>query len=147
MTRHSYAGTTAIAGIGATAFTKNSGKSELRLAVEACAAACDDAGVDPKQVRGLSTFTMESNPENDFYTLPVSPVTLPAAGPKVIMAAEPTIRAPRGQRRRLATAAADINATSAVGGRLLSGSQPARAVSSPSSKAITAAHSASTSCW
>ena len=65
MTRHAYAGTTAIAGIGATAFTKNSGKSELRLAVEACVAACDDAGVESNQVRGLSTFTMENNTENE----------------------------------------------------------------------------------
>jgi acetyl-CoA acetyltransferase len=65
MTRHSYAGHTAIAGIGATAFTKSSGKTELRLAVEACVAACDDAGVDPSQVRGLSTFTMENNTENE----------------------------------------------------------------------------------
>ncbi|HEY2303530.1 MAG TPA: lipid-transfer protein [Acidimicrobiales bacterium] len=65
MTRHAYAGNTAIAGIGATAFTKNSGKSELRLAVEACVAACDDAGIDPSEVRGLSTFTMENNTENE----------------------------------------------------------------------------------
>ena len=32
---HSFAGTTAIAGIGATEFSKDSGRSELRLAVEA----------------------------------------------------------------------------------------------------------------
>lgn len=65
MTRHAYAYNTAIAGIGATEFTKRSGKSELRLAVEACRAALDDAGVDASQVQGLSTFTMETNPEND----------------------------------------------------------------------------------
>ncbi|HEX7095369.1 MAG TPA: lipid-transfer protein [Acidimicrobiales bacterium] len=65
MSTHAYAGRTAIAGIGATEFTKSSGKSELRLAVEACRAALEDAGVDPRQVRGLSTFTMETNPETE----------------------------------------------------------------------------------
>jgi acetyl-CoA acetyltransferase len=63
--RHSYAGRAAIVGIGATEFSKNSGRSELQLALEACAAACDDAGVDPKHVNGLSTFTMETNPESE----------------------------------------------------------------------------------
>jgi acetyl-CoA acetyltransferase len=65
MTKHVYAGHTAIAGIGATAFTKSSGKTELRLALEACVAACEDAGIDPTEVRGLSTFTMENNTENE----------------------------------------------------------------------------------
>jgi acetyl-CoA acetyltransferase len=65
MTNHGFAGKTAIAGIGATEFSKNSGRSELRLAIEACLAALEDAGVAPDQVSGLSTFTMESNPEND----------------------------------------------------------------------------------
>jgi acetyl-CoA acetyltransferase len=65
VTRHSYAGTVAIAGIGATEFSKNSGRSELQLALEACVAACEDAGVDPSTVDGLSTFTMDTNPENE----------------------------------------------------------------------------------
>ena len=65
VTSHGFAGRTAIAGIGATEFSKNSGRSELRLALEACVAALDDAGVAPEQVNGLSTFTMETNPEND----------------------------------------------------------------------------------
>jgi acetyl-CoA acetyltransferase len=63
--KHSYAGRAAIVGIGATEFSKASGRSELQLALEACAAACADAGVDPRQVNGLSTFTMESNPESE----------------------------------------------------------------------------------
>ena len=62
---HAYAGQAAIVGIGATEFSKDSGRSELRLALEACVAACEDAGVDPSQVNGMSTFTMETNPEND----------------------------------------------------------------------------------
>ena len=39
MSAHSFAGNTAIVGIGATEFSKNSGRSELRLAVEAVKAA------------------------------------------------------------------------------------------------------------
>ncbi len=63
--RHTYAGKAAIVGIGATEFSKDSGRSELQLALESCAAACADAGVDPRAVNGLSTFTMESNPESE----------------------------------------------------------------------------------
>ncbi len=65
MTRHGYAGKVAVAGIGATEFSKDSGRSELQLALEACAAACEDAGLDPAQVDGLSTFTMDTNPETE----------------------------------------------------------------------------------
>lgn len=69
MTRHAYAGTTAVCGIGATEFSKSSGRSELRLALEACVAALEDAGVEATQVNGLSTFSMDSNPENDIMRL------------------------------------------------------------------------------
>jgi acetyl-CoA acetyltransferase len=65
MTRHSYAGRAAVVGIGATEFSKASGRSELQLALEACVAACNDAGIEPTQVNGLSTFTMETNPETE----------------------------------------------------------------------------------
>jgi acetyl-CoA acetyltransferase len=57
------AGTAAIAGIGATEFSKNSGRSELRLAAEAVSAALKDAGLRPQDVDGLATFTMDSNAE------------------------------------------------------------------------------------
>jgi acetyl-CoA acetyltransferase len=53
----------AIVGIGATEFSKDSRRSEMRLAVEATAAALDDAGIDPAQVDGMVTFTMDGNPE------------------------------------------------------------------------------------
>ena len=53
----------AIAGIGATEFSKDSGRSELRLAAEAVRAALDDAGLTPADVDGLVTFTMDSNAE------------------------------------------------------------------------------------
>jgi len=55
--------TTAIAGIGATEFSKNSGRSELRLAAEAVTAALADAGLRPSDVCGLVTFTMDGNAE------------------------------------------------------------------------------------
>jgi acetyl-CoA acetyltransferase len=61
--RHAFAGTTAIAGIGATEFSKDSGRSELRLAVEAVAAALADAGIDPGEVGGMVTFSSDTNPE------------------------------------------------------------------------------------
>jgi acetyl-CoA acetyltransferase len=51
----------AIAGIGATEFSKNSGRSELRLAVEAALAALDDAGIERSEVDGLVSFAMENN--------------------------------------------------------------------------------------
>ena len=56
-------GRAAIAGIGATEFSKDSGRSELRLAAEATLAALDDAGLAPADVDGLVTFTMDSTAE------------------------------------------------------------------------------------
>ena len=53
----------AIVGIGATEFSKQSGRSELRLAVEATAAALDDAGLEPSDVDGMVTYTQDTNPE------------------------------------------------------------------------------------
>ena len=56
-------GKAAIVGIGATDFSKNSGRSELRLAAEAVLDALDDAGLSPADVDGLTTFTMDTNKE------------------------------------------------------------------------------------
>jgi acetyl-CoA acetyltransferase len=53
----------AIVGIGATEFSKDSGRSELQLAAEAVLAAVADAGLRPSDVDGLTTFTMETNSE------------------------------------------------------------------------------------
>lgn len=61
--RDSLSGATAIAGIGATEFSKESGRSELRLACEAVLAAIADAGLSPGEVDGLVTFTAESSSE------------------------------------------------------------------------------------
>ncbi|GII79378.1 lipid-transfer protein [Sphaerisporangium rufum] len=60
---YSLSGRTAIAGIGATEFSKDSGRSELRLAADAVFAALDDAGVAPAEVDGLVTFTQDANDE------------------------------------------------------------------------------------
>lgn len=56
-------GKAAIAGIGATEFSKDSGRSELQLAGEAVRAALADAGLASSDVDGLVTFAMDSNAE------------------------------------------------------------------------------------
>jgi acetyl-CoA acetyltransferase len=61
----SFAGQTAVMGIGATEFSKSSGRSTLRLAVECCDAAVRDAGLRPEQIDGMVTFTVEENHEID----------------------------------------------------------------------------------
>lgn len=61
------AGKAAIVGIGATEFSKDSGRSEMRLAVEAITQALDDAGIDRAEVDGLSTYTMDNNPEIEVF--------------------------------------------------------------------------------
>ena len=53
----------AIAGIGQTEFSKDSGRSELQLAVEAVHAAILDAGLTPADVDGLVTFGQDANDE------------------------------------------------------------------------------------
>ena len=54
---------TAIVGIGQTAFAKNLDSTELNLACEAIKIALDDAGIEPKQVDALGSFTYEETPE------------------------------------------------------------------------------------
>ncbi|MFF2518509.1 lipid-transfer protein [Streptomyces sp. NPDC058086] len=62
-TRDRLGGRAAIVGIGATEFSKDSGRSELTLAAEAVRAALDDAGLTPAEVDGMVTFTMDTSPE------------------------------------------------------------------------------------
>ncbi|MET7994186.1 lipid-transfer protein [Amycolatopsis sp. NPDC005232] len=57
------AGAAAIAGIGATEFSKNSGRSELRLAAECVTHALADAGLEASEVDGLVSFTMDGTAE------------------------------------------------------------------------------------
>ncbi|MCW2935075.1 MAG: hypothetical protein JWM19_6037 [Actinomycetia bacterium] len=56
-------GETAIAGIGQTEFSKDSGRSELQLASEAVLAALKDAGLTPADVDGLVTMREDTNDE------------------------------------------------------------------------------------
>jgi acetyl-CoA acetyltransferase len=65
VTDHAFAGRVAIAGIGATEFSKASGRSELHLAVEAVDAALRDAGVEPSEVQGMVTYSADTNPDID----------------------------------------------------------------------------------
>jgi acetyl-CoA acetyltransferase len=51
----------AIAGIGNTEFSRNSGRSETQLAAECIKAALDDAGLHPADVDGMVTFTIDNN--------------------------------------------------------------------------------------
>ncbi|WP_408638946.1 lipid-transfer protein [Nocardiopsis suaedae] len=52
-----------IAGIGATGFSKDSGRSETRLAADAALDALADAGISPEEVDGMATFTMDPTSE------------------------------------------------------------------------------------
>jgi acetyl-CoA acetyltransferase len=51
----------AVAGIGWTEFSRNSGRSELRLALDAITGALNDAGLSPREVDGYVTFDSDSN--------------------------------------------------------------------------------------
>ncbi len=51
----------AVAGIGNTEFSKNSGRSENQLAAECIKSALDDAGLTPSDVDGMVTFTIDNN--------------------------------------------------------------------------------------
>jgi acetyl-CoA acetyltransferase len=53
----------AIAGIGLTEFSKNSGRSELQLAAECIKSACDDAGISPSEIDGLVSYTLDHTDE------------------------------------------------------------------------------------
>ncbi|WP_371185608.1 lipid-transfer protein [Thalassotalea maritima] len=63
------AGKTAIVGIGQTEFSKNSGRTELRLALEATLAALEDAGIDPKDVDGFASYSVDKVPEYEIARL------------------------------------------------------------------------------
>jgi acetyl-CoA acetyltransferase len=52
-----------VAGIGATEFSKDSGRSTMQLAAEASRAAILDAGLAPADIDGMVTFTVDANDE------------------------------------------------------------------------------------
>ncbi len=69
MKKRTLSGEAAIVGIGQTEFSKCSGRSEMQLAVEATLAALKDCGIDPSEVDGISTYTMDNNPEIEVHRL------------------------------------------------------------------------------
>lgn len=56
-------GKAAIVGIGATEFSKDSGRSEMSLASEAVAAAIADSGLSPSDIDGMVTYSTDNNPD------------------------------------------------------------------------------------
>ena len=56
-------GRAAIVGIGATEFSKDSGRSEMSLASEAVAAAIADSGLSPSDIDGMVTYSSDNNPD------------------------------------------------------------------------------------
>jgi len=62
-TGNSVGGKAAIVGIGATEFSKDSGRSEMSLASEAVAAAIADAGLRPSDIDGMVTYSADNNPD------------------------------------------------------------------------------------
>ncbi|MDO9439072.1 lipid-transfer protein [Hydrogenophaga sp.] len=65
--KFSASGAAAIVGLGTTEFSKDSGRSEMRLAVEAVTAALQDAGIDPAEVDGMCTYMLDNNSEIDVF--------------------------------------------------------------------------------
>lgn len=62
-----FSGKAAIVGIGATEFSKNSGRSEIQLAEECVLDALNDAGINPHDVDGMSNFVSDMNLELDVF--------------------------------------------------------------------------------
>jgi acetyl-CoA acetyltransferase len=69
MSEPSISGRAAIAGLGATEFSKNSGRTELRLAMEATLQALGDAGIDPRDVDGFCSYSVDKVPEYEVARL------------------------------------------------------------------------------
>ncbi len=61
--------TPVIVGIGATEFSKNSGRSEMQLAVEAAHAAIQDSGIPSSEIDGMATFSMDNNWEIEVHRM------------------------------------------------------------------------------
>jgi acetyl-CoA acetyltransferase len=61
----SFAGKAAIVGIGQTEFSRHAGRTELQLACEAVTAALSDAGLTPRDVDGLVSYTVDPVEETE----------------------------------------------------------------------------------
>ena len=57
----------AVVGIGATEFSKDSGRSELSWRWRRSQAAVADAGLSCREVDGLCTYAMDKNPEIEVF--------------------------------------------------------------------------------
>jgi len=55
----------AIVGIGETVYNRDSGRTELSMAVEAAKRAIADAGLEPKDIDGMVKFTADSTPQEE----------------------------------------------------------------------------------
>lgn len=62
-------GRAAIVGLGATEFSKNSGRTEIRLAMEATLAALADAGIASGEVDGFCSYSVDKVPEYEIARL------------------------------------------------------------------------------
>lgn len=60
---------TAVVGVGQTEFSKNSQRTELKLAMEATLAALADAGISPSEVDGFSSYSVDKVPEYEIARL------------------------------------------------------------------------------
>lgn len=69
MNEQGISGRAAIAGLGTTEFSKNSGRTEIRLAMEATLAALADAGIDPSEVDGFCSYSVDKVPEYEIARL------------------------------------------------------------------------------
>lgn len=61
----SFSNTVAVVGVGETDYSKNSGRTELALALQAILAALQDAGIEPSAVDGLMKWWVDSSAEAD----------------------------------------------------------------------------------
>lgn len=61
-----------ISGVGETEYSKSSGRTVLRLGLEATIAACADAGIDPSDIDGVVSYPFSISPEELVSSLQIS---------------------------------------------------------------------------
>ena len=63
----------AIVGIGETEYSKDSGRSELSLVIDASMKAIDDAGLKPEDIDGMVRFVVDPTTEEEGHRIPRHP--------------------------------------------------------------------------